>query len=100
MTIQQKIQYLFNQINFDDLNIDNKGIRIADNLSSDIEKEFAAQQLLAFSHCEHGYGLTDLVSSMGLTQEEWTDLKNDQAVFQALKSSVIADLDEYFKNQN
>lgn len=41
--------------------------------------ELAGQQFVGYTHAKKGYGLIDLVESMGLTKEEWVKLEKIEA---------------------
>ena len=58
----------------------------------------AEQQLLGFKHCDAGYSLNDLVTSMGLSEDEWENIK-DQASLTYLSEKEIAEIDQIMMNE-
>jgi hypothetical protein len=61
-----------------------------------LEVEKAEQQLTGFAHAKHGYGLTELISSMGLKEYEWNILKKDYSLTY-LTADEIEEIGTYFK---
>lgn len=56
--------------------------------------DMADQQLRGFGHAIKGYGVRDLVSSMGLKAEEWNTLRDRAKVY--LPEECVEEIDEYF----
>ena len=65
-------------------------------MTNDIDK--AEQQLLGFTHAKQGYSLIDLISSMGLTKDEWKTLKADYELTY-FSDNDKEEIDEYFKKK-
>lgn len=63
-------------------------------MDSNLEIEFAEQQLTGFFHARHGYTLLQLVQSMGLTSEEWAAIKASGRIHVPLDAR--AELDQHF----
>lgn len=65
-------------------------------MKSEIEAmlDMADQQLRGFGHALHGYGVIDLVSSMGLKEVEWNTLRDKAKVY--LPEECVEEIDEYF----
>ncbi|RDY57544.1 hypothetical protein [Flagellimonas nanhaiensis] len=56
------------------------------------------QQLLGFCHAKQGYNLESLIDSMGLTNDEWQDMKNREMV-DHIDETVIDEIDGYFESK-
>lgn len=56
----------------------------------------AEQQLYGWRQRQSGVGLTELVESMGLTEEEWQTIKSDFAIGY-LNNYDIDEINNYFK---
>lgn len=65
----------------------------------DFEIEKAEQQLTGYVHAKRGYDIESLVSSMGLTENEWSKIRFD-AKSLGLNEREIAEVDEYFENES
>ena len=44
----------------------------------DVSVDFAEQQLVGYAHAKRGYSLIDLISSMGMKNNEWEKIKSKQ----------------------
>jgi hypothetical protein len=95
MTIHQKIDYLFNKINWGASFLDAKAVRIMNELKADINLEYAAQQLTGFESARHDEDIDQLLQSMALTVEEWRMLKADGAILDVLSEKTVSEIDEY-----
>lgn len=60
-------------------------------------KALALAQFTGFAHAKNGYGIIDLVNSMGLTEEEWDEIKNDE--IKILSDADTLDINEHFSRQ-
>ncbi|TVM01522.1 MAG: hypothetical protein CV087_10745 [Candidatus Brocadia sp. WS118] len=60
---------------------------------TEIELLKAEQQITGFAHGRDGYSLIDLIKAMGLTLEEWKELKNYAL---PLLDDDIKAVDKYF----
>lgn len=56
--------------------------------------DMADQQLRGFGHAYKGYGVIDLVSSMGLKAEEWDALRERAKIY--LPEECVDNIDDYF----
>jgi len=56
--------------------------------------DLAEAQFLGFKHAQQGFGLIELVSSMGLTWKEWDKMADDCV---SLTVEDKAEIDRYFK---
>lgn len=65
---------------------------------NEIMLDMADQQLRGFGHARNGYGVRDLVSSMGLKAEEWSTLRDRAKVY--LPEECVEEIDEYFSVHN
>ena len=58
-----------------------------------IRNDQARQQLIGFTHSSNGYDIISLAEAMGLTKQEWADIKIDPC----LSEKHITELDKHFK---
>jgi len=57
--------------------------------------QLAEAQFIGFVHGKHGYGVLDLVISMGLTRTEWSSLRNQLT----MNASDVTEIDNYFSKK-
>lgn len=65
-------------------------------MKPELAKEYAMQQLTGYQEAWSGFPIENLISSMGLTEEEWNDIKPS---CQWLSVELMKDIDDYFKEE-
>ncbi len=56
----------------------------------------AVQQFVGYNHASQGFSLLGLVSSMGLTKDEWEEIKKTYDE-QIVRTKDFDEIEEYFK---
>lgn len=56
-------------------------------------ESFAIQQLTGYEHARHGFDVTSLIDSMGLTKQEWHRIKGSCSF---LSTVTKLDIEQYF----
>ena len=60
----------------------------------DYDLDAAFQQLTGYNQANKGFSLLELVSSMGLTLEEWNKIKKEYV--NVVQPNEVKEIDEYF----
>lgn len=56
--------------------------------------QFAEQQLLGYFHAKRGYGLIDLIVNMGLSKNEWKQIKSKSNL--DITDAEMQEVEEHF----
>lgn len=56
--------------------------------------QFAEQQLLGYLHAKRGYSLIDLITSMGLSNAEWKQIKKESSL--CMTNAEVQEIELYF----
>jgi len=68
---------------------------VKDKMTKERMLELALAQFTGYHLGNNGYGVGELVSSMGLTEEEWEKIKEDEDI--SLDDDEIKEINNYFK---
>lgn len=64
-----------------------------DENDTNIQLIKAEQQLTGFAHAARGFGVISLIEAMGLTAQEWEQLRTDMKF---LPNSIFNEIEDYF----